>query len=196
MKRRPFWPRRKPVPAPEPSLPSLDLLLQVMMLERDKQLAHFDGLDAKAGILLAFNGVLIVISHGIRLAFLLPGVILASASAGFALISFWPRDYPVLDPVGLRKYLTYESEVTRRKLHDAIAEMVKRGSRVLEAKARSLRWALILLLVAALTFGAGIITSANTPHTGRAHHGRQGQIRSRNSPSPSPSTRASASSPT
>lgn len=39
--------RRRSVPAPGPSLSSLDLLLQVIMLERGKQLAHFDGLDAK-----------------------------------------------------------------------------------------------------------------------------------------------------
>jgi hypothetical protein len=197
VKRRLLWARRKALPAPEPSLPSLDLMLQIIMLERDKQLAHFDGLDAKAGVLLAFDGVLIVVSHGIRLAFVLPGIILASASAGFALMAFWPRDYPVLDPVGLRKYLTYETEATRLKLHDAIAEMVKRGSRVLDAKARSLKLALVLLLAAALTFGAGIIVSTNAPHAGRTHHGRQGQIRPRNSPSPSPSTslRSSATSP-
>jgi hypothetical protein len=167
-----------------------------MMQERDKQLAHFDGLDAKAGILLAFNGVLIVVSHGIRLAFLLPGITLASASAGFALFSFWPRDYPVLDPVGLRKYLTYEPEETQRKLHDATAEMIKRGSRVLDAKARNLKCALVLLFAAALTFGAGIVVTANTTHAGRVHHGRQGQIRSRNSPSPSTSIHPSASTPT
>jgi hypothetical protein len=190
LKRRPSWPLRKPTS--EPSLPSLDLLLQVMMGERDKQLAHFDGLDAKAGILLAFNGVLIVVSHGIRLAFLLPGIILAAARAGFALHSFWPRDFPTLDPVGLRKYLTYDMETTRRKLHDAAAEMVKRGSRVLDAKARSLKRALILLLLAALTFGAGIVVSGNTPHTGRANHGKQGQSRTRSTPSPSPSARSSA----
>ena len=138
------------------------------------------------------TGQPIVVSHGIRLAFLLPGVILASASAIFALMSFWPRDFPVLNPVGLRKYLTYEPEVTRLKLHDATAEMIKRGSQVLAAKARNLKLALVLLLAAAVTFGAGIIVSTNVANTGKAHHGRQGQIRSRNSPSPSSSAPASA----
>jgi len=146
-------------------------------------------------VLLAFDGVLIVVSHGIRLAFVLPGIILASASAGFALLSFWPRNYPVLSPDGLRKYLTYETEQTRLRLYDAMAEMVKRGSRVLAAKAFSLKVALILLLAAALTFGAGIIVSTNAPHAGRTHHCTQGQIRSRNSPSPSASTRSSGSPP-
>ena len=101
----------------------------------------------------------------------------------------------MLNPVGLRKYLTYETEVTRRKLHDAMAEMILRGGRVLDTKARNLKCALILLLVAALTFGAGIIVSANTPHAERAHHGRQGQIRIRESPSPSATAQSSASSP-
>ena len=189
MTRRLPWALRKPTqapPVPRPRFPSLDLLLQVIMQERDKQLAHFDALDTKAGILLAFDGVLIVVSHSIRMDFLVPGIILASASAGFAMLSFWPRNYPVLNPAGLRKYLTYETEETRYKLHDATAEMVKRGSRVLEAKARSLKVALILLLVAAVTFGAGIAFSTNATHAGRAHHGRQRQVRTRNSPTPAP----------
>jgi hypothetical protein len=37
------------------------------MQERDRQLAHFDALDVKAGVLLAFDGVLIVVARGIRL---------------------------------------------------------------------------------------------------------------------------------
>jgi hypothetical protein len=31
-------------------LPSLELLLELVQSERDKQLAHFDALDSKAGI--------------------------------------------------------------------------------------------------------------------------------------------------
>ena len=38
-------------------LPSLNLLLELVQSERDKQLAHFDALDNKAGIVLAFSGL-------------------------------------------------------------------------------------------------------------------------------------------
>lgn len=184
--------RRRPAPAPSswPPMPSLDLLLQTLMLERDKQLAHFDALDTKAGVLLAFDGVLITLTRFIRLAFQWPGIGLASGSALFALLAFRPRKYPVLRPRELRKYLTFEAENTRLMLHDTIGEMITRGGRLLEVKARFLTVALILLLLAAITFGAGIIYSTSTPAGGRAHHGREGPVASASatpSPSPSPS---------
>jgi hypothetical protein len=157
-------------------MPSLDLLLQTLMLERDKQLAHFDALDTKAGVLLAFDGVLITLTRFIRLAFQWPAIGLASGSALFALLAFWPRKYPVLQPRELRKYLTFEAENTRLMLHDTIGEMITRGGRLLQLKARFLTVALILLLLAAITFGAGIIYSTSTTAGGRANHGRQGPI--------------------
>ena len=161
--------RRRPAPAPSswPPMPSLDLLLQTLMLERDKQLAHFDALDTKAGVLLAFDGVLITLTRFIRLAFQWPGIGLASGSALFALLAFQPRKYPVLRPRELRKYLTFEAENTRLMLHDTIGEMITRGGRLLEVKARFLTVALILLLLAAITFGAGIIYSTSTTAGGR-----------------------------
>jgi hypothetical protein len=60
-------------------MPSLDLLLQTVMAERDKQLAHFDALDTKAGVLLAFDGVLIAFQRPIRAEFQVPGTVLAAA---------------------------------------------------------------------------------------------------------------------
>jgi hypothetical protein len=99
MSRRPRWPWRRPAIPPEDRLylPSLDLLTHIAMQERDKQLAHFDALDTKAGVLMAFDGVLIVVSRGVRLAFQLPGVVLAAASAAMGLAAFWPRKFPTLD---------------------------------------------------------------------------------------------------
>lgn len=172
---------------PRPHLPSLDLLLQMVMLERDKQLAHFDALDTKAGVLLAFDGVLITLMRGIRLAFQLPGISLASASALFALAAFWPRRYPLLHPPGLRKYLTYETEKTQLTLHDTIGEMITRGGRLLQTKARNLKLALVLLLLGTVTFGAGIIDSTNATSAGRIDHGHQGPL--------VPGTRTAAPSP-
>lgn len=162
MGRQTSWRRPQPVPEQrsKPGLPSLDLLLQMVMLERDKQLAHFDALDAKAGVLLAFDGVLIVVSRGIQLPFLLPGIAAASISGLLALTAFWPRDLPALNPATMRKYLTYGPDETRLMLHDTTGEMVTRGVQVLHAKARSLKLALMLLLFAAVIFGAGIIFTA------------------------------------
>jgi hypothetical protein len=172
-------------------MPSLDLLLQFAVQERDKQIVHFDALDTKAGILLAFDGVLIALSHGIRLAFQLPGIAFAAASAVAALLAFWPRKYPVIEPMSLRQFLTYDLERTRLKLHDTIARTVMLGGEVLNVKIRNLKLALTLLVLAALTFGAGIVFTTVNQNTGRGHHGIQ-----KFTPRPVPkSTRTGASSP-
>jgi hypothetical protein len=198
--RLPWRRRRRPeTTGTQPRFPSLDLLLQVAMEERDKQLGHFDALDTKAGVLLAFAGVLIVLSPDIQFAFQLPGIILAALSALLALATFWPRKFPSLDPWVLRQFFTYDKESTGLKVHDTIAEAVTNGRDVLEVKARSLRWALILLLLAAVTFGAGIIVTSHNADGGRKQHGIQGPgqrpVPRRTSASSSPSSSASRSSP-
>jgi hypothetical protein len=40
---------------------SLDLLVDEVRVEREAQLRHFDALDQKAGIVLGFAGVLVVL---------------------------------------------------------------------------------------------------------------------------------------
>lgn len=184
---RPSWlSRRRAALQPVPRLPSLNLLLQIAMQERDKQLSHFDALDTKAGVLLAFDGVLITVSRGIQFAFLLPGVVLTSVSAVLALAAFWPRKFPALDPWALRQFLTYETESTSLKLHDTIARSVNQGGRVLHVKARNLKLALMLLLLAAITFGAGTVVTTNSASTGRIQHGTQEPTRQPTSPTASP----------
>lgn len=63
-------------------LPSLNLLLDVVQSERDKQLAHFDALDNKAGIVLAFSGLLITLAPDVPTAFRVLGVAAAFFAAG------------------------------------------------------------------------------------------------------------------
>jgi hypothetical protein len=78
-------------------LPSLELLLELVQSEREKQLAHFDALDNKAGIVLAFSGLLITLAPDVTLAFRVLGAIAAVGSAGLSLSAFWPRHLPVLE---------------------------------------------------------------------------------------------------
>ena len=79
-------------------LPSLDILLELVQSEREKQLAHFDALDNKAGIVLAFSGLLITLAPDIPIAFRVLGVLAAVVSSALALSAFWPRRFPVLEP--------------------------------------------------------------------------------------------------
>jgi hypothetical protein len=191
------WRRRPPVhlPSSRPSLPSLDILLQIAMQERNNQLAHFDALDTKAGIILAFDGVLIALSGNVKLLFELAAIVLASASATTALWSFWPRKFPVLEPMVFRQFLTHEAESTRLKLHDTIASTVMRGGQALSIKIRYLRLALLLLLIAALSFGAGIITDTIKQNTGGTHHVIQKATREPTPGSTRPGTTSPSSTP-
>lgn len=173
-------------------MPSLDLLLQIALQERNNQIAHFDALDTKAGIILGFNGVLIALSGGVRFEFELAAISIASASAVAALFSFWPRKFPVLEPMEFRQFLMYEAESTRLKLHDTVAATVMRGGQVLRTKIRYQKLALALLLGAALTFGAGIITTSIGHDTVRTKHGVEPTTRSTPPPA-STGTRTAAS---
>lgn len=47
-------------------LPSLNLLLDLVQSERDKQRAHFDSLGGKAGIILGFTGLIITLAPNCR----------------------------------------------------------------------------------------------------------------------------------
>jgi hypothetical protein len=150
----------------------VDLLLNVIMMERDKQLSHFDALDTKAGVLIAFVGVLIGLTHGIPWPYGLPGAVLAAASAFIALSAFWPRGFPFLRPSTLSYYVAHEADYTRLTLHDTIGQMITEGAQLLDDKARKLKWALAALVLATAAFGAGSIITA---YQARTTHGVQRQ---------------------
>ncbi len=111
-----------------------------------------------------------------------------------ALAAIWPRKFAALDPWVLRQFLTYDSESAGLKLHDTIAETVTLGGKVLKLKARNLKLALLLLLLAVLIFGAGTAFTSTNASVGRTHHGIQQHarqpVRSRVSPSASASASA------
>lgn len=141
-------------------LPSLEILLELVQSERDKQLAHFDALDNKAGIVLAFSGLLITLAPDVPAVFRVIGVLVASGSAALSLWAFWPRRFPVLEPSPLRKYLRAEEGFTRLTVLDTLEDFVNEASLVLQGKGRRLGWALSALVVAAGFFAVGIVVGA------------------------------------
>ena len=141
-------------------LPSLDFLLDVVQLERDKQLSHYDALDNKAGMVLAFSGLLITLSPDVAAAFRVLGVVSATVSAAFALWAFWPRQVSVLEPSPLRDYLRAEESFTRLTVLDTVEDLINETSTVLHRKAQRLAWALLILTAAASIFAMGIVVKA------------------------------------
>jgi len=141
-------------------LPSLELLLELVQHERDKQLAHLDALDNKAGIVLGFGGLLIALAPELPVAFQVSGVIAATASSAFALAAFWPRRFPMLEPSALRDYLRAEESFTRLTVHDTFEDFVNEGSDMLHAKGRRVGFALSALVLAATAMALGIVIDA------------------------------------
>ncbi|MGH2740543.1 MAG: hypothetical protein ACRDH6_08705 [Actinomycetota bacterium] len=92
------------------NLTYVEFLYEVVRRERESQLRHFEGVDSKAGIVLGFAGVLILLgdsSSGLAIA----GRILGIATALLALWAFTPRNYPVLDLQRLREKYALSEEV-------------------------------------------------------------------------------------
>ena len=141
-------------------LPSLDILLELVQSERDKQLAHFDALDNKAGIVLAFSGLSVTLAPDVPTASRVLGVVAAVVSAALSLSAFWPRRFPVLEPSPLRHYLRAEEGFTRLTVLDTLEDFVNESSVLLREKGRRLGWALRALTVAAAFFATGIVVDA------------------------------------
>lgn len=150
----PFW--------HSPRMDSLDLLLDCVRREREAQLAHFEALDSKAGILLAFAGALITLSPNVDGWTRTVSLPLLACAAILAAGAFFPRRMPTLDVVNLREYLRADEEFTKLRLHDSQLEMITQGGQELGRKAKLMKLAVLLLGLGAVTLAVGIIVGG--PH--------------------------------
>lgn len=132
-----------------------------MQQERDKQLAHLDALDGKAGIVLGFAGLLITLAPDVPLGFQAVGIATGATSVALALASFWPRRFPVLEPSALRRYLRAEESFTRLTVLDTLEEFVNEGSDILHTKGRRLGHSLVALSTSATVLALGIVVDAS-----------------------------------
>lgn len=130
---------------------SLALLLEINQTERQVQLSHFDSLDTKAGLVLGFAGILIALGNNAS-SFLGGGSILASVfAAGAAVPSFWPRNFPTVDPTRLGEYAVSDLAFTQLIVLDTLEVMLVETRSVLGLKARRLKLALVSLSAAAVS---------------------------------------------
>jgi len=134
----------------------LDFILGETRSERGAQLQHFDGLDAKAGILLGFSGAVValtpmdglVIGVG-RLTAVLAGLV--------ALWAFWPRRFDTLDLYVLRqKYLSAELRFTKLTVLDTQIAIIESAATLLDGKAKRLNLAMALLALGVVLIATGL----------------------------------------
>lgn len=139
---------------------SLELLHVEITAELAAQERHATAIDAKAGVLLGFAGVLVGLSVG-NLDGLLANV--AAGAAGFAaFFAGWatlPRSFPTLNARKLRdKYLGAEEGFTRLRLLDTRIAIYSQTRAILKVKARLVTAATFFLGSAViLTVVAGIL---------------------------------------
>jgi hypothetical protein len=100
---------------------------------------------------------MITLAPDVPVGFRLVAVMAGVASIAFALASFWPRRFPVLEPSALRRYLRAEESFTRLTVHDTFEDFVNEGSDILQSKGRRLGRALASLTLAALALALGIV---------------------------------------
>jgi hypothetical protein len=99
---------------------SLDIVLAETRAERQVQLAHFDGLDSKAGVVLGFAGALIALTPGANNPWLDVGRAFGAIAAAVSLGAFWPRAYFLIDIRQLRdRYLGADPAFAKLKILDA-----------------------------------------------------------------------------
>ena len=135
-----------------------DRLAETVRHERDAQISHFESLDTKAGILIGFAGVVVLLASNLRGLPVDIGKGFAATSALVALWAFVPRRYPVLDLSGVRNvFSTTRLEEATARLVDTEIEMFYEASRILESKGRRLKLALIALAMAVVLVFAGIL---------------------------------------
>lgn len=141
--------------------PALAELLEVARSERDKQLAHFDSLDNKAGLVVGFAGLLIPLTPSLPSdTYVLLTLAFAGAAISWAVAAFWPSGFPTLRLRELREYLHSDPDDTVIVLYDTMEAMASVAQRLLAAKTRRLKWSLLSLGAAGVTIGVGLATEA------------------------------------
>lgn len=79
------------------ALPSLELIADLVLAEREAQLRHVESLDGKAGIVLGFAGTVAALGNTSASPFGAAGTVLAAFAAAAAVWTFAPRAFPVLE---------------------------------------------------------------------------------------------------
>ncbi len=142
--------------------PSLEVLLKRVEGEREKQLSHFEAVDSRAALVIAVSGLLLSVSGAVGDGWRIGLTISALATSSAALSAFWPRYFPVLRPLQLRRYMNESEAETMLVLFDTYEVMIQRGAEILERKGRRLRLSLLLLVASSTLAGIGVLEGQGT----------------------------------
>lgn len=136
---------------------AVERLYQLAIAERSSRLHDWDVSDTKAGVLIAFSGVLVATVSSaqddpsvIAQVCYVGSLIFAGAALVFALVAFWPKVVPTLEFDELRRAMA--AAHPDQELHDqliVLGERHREAKEILNEKAKA-RERSILLIVACL----------------------------------------------
>ena len=139
---------------------SMQLIRDAVRYEREVQLRHADALDAKAGLVVSFSGVIPAASAARADGYLLPGLCAVAFAALLGLFAFLPRKWPTWDLQGLReRYAAADPVFTERKIVDGEVAMADRQRDRINASASVLKSAIGLLFLAVALLVGGNVAS-------------------------------------
>ena len=137
---------------------SLDVVEEVVRREREVQMRHWEAVDAKAGVMLAFAGALAALAPAGVSLLVDVGRAIAVGGALVALWAFWPRGYGAVKLRAFRdRYLSSEPTFARLHLTDSLITTVERDAAILDRKADRLKVAMALLAAAACLVTVGSV---------------------------------------
>ncbi len=143
--------------SPVPGRSSLETILDEARSERAVQLRHFDGLDARAGVILGFAGVLVALFPGGG-ALIDLGRFAAVASALLALWTFSLPPQTGLDLSQLsERYSKADTGFTLRRLIDAHIQVTEDLRRLIRVKTVRLMAAMTALASGAVLSSIGLV---------------------------------------
>jgi hypothetical protein len=141
-------------------LPALEVVAREVEHERAAHLRHTDAVDAKAGLVLGFSGVLVAVPATRLELELVPGLVLAFVAGVAALAVLLPQRFPSWELRDLRdRYLRADETFARLHCLDTTIVMVDRMKRQLGRKVALLRLAIVMLVSAAAALTVGSIAS-------------------------------------
>jgi hypothetical protein len=131
-------------PYPSRSVVRAELDVELGLLERRSA-----AVDTKAGLVLGFAGVLVGLTKDVQSWITVAGQVLAVLAAVMAIRAFLPRYGGAVNPMTLRrKYLTTDKAVTELSVLDTRLMLKEQDEAALRVKARRVRAAVVLLVLA------------------------------------------------
>ena len=142
----------------EPHPNSIEILGSEVREQLASQLVHLEAVDAKAGVVLGFAGLLVAVAPDTG-----PGWAAVSRLAGvvaavLALLAFFPREYPLVDLTQLRRSkLGSQPDELRLALMDTSLMLLDHALFLDEYKSRRLRSSIVALVAAIILTFVGLV---------------------------------------